>query len=52
MIEYYTGGKGRRFGLFVHHSDADREFAYGIKDHVGKLSAFFLPRFPTVLILC
>jgi len=41
MIEYTTGGKGRRFGLFVHHTDADREFAYDRKDHVGKLSAFF-----------
>jgi hypothetical protein len=45
MIEYTMGGKGRRFVLFVHHTDADREFAYDRKGHVGTLSAFFLPLF-------
>ena len=25
MIEYTTAGDGRRLGLFVHHTDADRE---------------------------
>lgn len=37
MIEYTTGGEGRRLGLFVHHTDADREFSYDRKSHVGKL---------------
>ena len=27
MIEYTTAGQGRRLGLFVHHTDAEREFA-------------------------
>jgi phosphoglycolate phosphatase-like HAD superfamily hydrolase len=37
MIEYTTAGEGRRMGLFVHHTDADREFAYDRKSHVGAL---------------
>jgi len=37
MIKYTMGGKGRRLGLFVHHTDANREFAYDRKSHVGKL---------------
>ncbi len=37
MIEYTMAGEGRRLGLFVHHTDADREFAYDRKSHVGKL---------------
>lgn len=37
MIEYATGGKGRRLGLFVHHTDAEREYAYDRKSHVGTL---------------
>jgi len=28
MLEWVTGGTGARFGLIVHHDDADREFAY------------------------
>lgn len=38
MIEYTMGGEGRRLGLFVHHTDADREFSYDRKSHVGKLN--------------
>jgi hypothetical protein len=37
MIEYTKAGKGRRLGLFVHHTDADREYAYDRKSHVGSL---------------
>ena len=37
MIEYTTGGEGRRLGLFVHHTDAAREYAYDRKSHVGTL---------------
>ena len=28
MIEYTMAGEGRRLGLFVHHTDAEREYAY------------------------
>ena len=37
MIQYTMAGKGRRLGLFLHHTDADREYAYDRKSHVGKL---------------
>jgi len=37
MIEYTTAGEGRRLGLFVHHTDADREYAYDWDSHVGTL---------------
>jgi phosphoserine phosphatase len=37
MIEYTMAGRGRRMGLFVHHTDADREYAYDRKSHVGTL---------------
>ena len=39
MLEYATGGSGRRLGLIVHHTDATREYAYDRKSHVGTLNA-------------
>lgn len=38
MLEWTTAGKGPRFGLLVHHTDADREWAYDRESHVGKLA--------------
>jgi len=38
MIEYTKAGEGRRLGLFVHHTDAKREYAYDRKSHVGTLN--------------
>ena len=37
MLEWTTAGKGPRFALIVHHTDAEREWAYDRKSHVGKL---------------
>jgi phosphoserine phosphatase len=37
MIEYAKSGEGLSLGLFVHHTDADREYAYDRKSHVGTL---------------
>jgi phosphoserine phosphatase len=37
MLEYVTAGGGRRLGMIVHHTDADREWAYDRGSHVGKL---------------
>ena len=37
MMQYTMGGKGRRMGLFVHHTDAEREYIYDRKSHVGRL---------------
>ena len=38
MIEWTTSGPGPRFGLFVHHTDAEREWAYDRESHIGKLA--------------
>ncbi len=37
MIQWTTAGPGPRLGLFVHHTDAGREYAYDRQSHVGKL---------------
>jgi hypothetical protein len=37
MIQYTKAGDGLRMGLFVHHTDVEREYAYGRKSHVGTL---------------
>jgi len=37
MLQWTTAGKAPRFGLLVHHTDAEREWAYDRKSHVGKL---------------
>jgi len=38
MLEWTTAGEGARLGAFVHHDDAEREFAYDRKSHFGTLS--------------
>jgi len=37
MIQWTTAGAGSRFGLIVHHTDAEREFAYDRNSAFGKL---------------
>jgi haloacid dehalogenase-like hydrolase len=37
MLEWAKGGGGVRFALIVHHTDAEREWAYDRKSSVGKL---------------
>ena len=38
MLQWTTlSGSGARLGLIVHHTDAEREYAYDRKSHVGKL---------------
>ena len=37
MLEYTTAGDGPRFGMLLHHTDAEREFAYDREGHVGVL---------------
>ena len=37
MIQYTKAGAGPRLGLYVHHTDAEREYAYDRESHVGKL---------------
>jgi phosphoglycolate phosphatase-like HAD superfamily hydrolase len=38
MLQWTTlGASGPRFGLIVHHTDAEREYAYDRQSHFGKL---------------
>ncbi len=37
MLEWTTAGDGARFALIVHHTDAERAWAYDRKSDVGKL---------------
>ena len=37
MLEWVTSGPGPRFGLIVHHTDAEREWAYDRTSHIGQL---------------
>jgi len=37
MLQYTGAGSGTRFCLYVHHTDAEREFAYDRTDHLAKL---------------
>ena len=37
MLQWTTAGAGPRFALIVHHTDAEREWAYDRKSHIGKL---------------
>ena len=38
MLQWTTAGSGRRFGLLVHHDDAEREYAYDRNSHIGQLA--------------
>jgi hypothetical protein len=38
MLEWTTTGKGPRFALIVHHTDADREWAYDRTSHIDSWS--------------
>jgi len=37
MLQWTTAGKGARFGLLVHHTDAEREWAYDRESSIGHL---------------
>ncbi|MDK1377896.1 MULTISPECIES: HAD family hydrolase [unclassified Sinorhizobium] len=37
MLRWVTSGPGARFGLIVHHTDGEREWAYDRRSHIGKL---------------
>jgi phosphoserine phosphatase len=37
MLQWTAAGKGARFCLYVHHTDAKREFAYDRKSSIGRL---------------
>lgn len=37
MLQWTAAGDGARFMLYVHHTDAEREWAYDRESHVGRL---------------
>lgn len=37
MLQWTTAGPGKRLGMIVHHTDAEREFAYDRDSSVGRL---------------
>jgi hypothetical protein len=37
MLQYTMGGGGVRFALIVHHTDAEREWAYDRTSSIGRL---------------
>ena len=38
MLQWTTGGAGRRLGLILHHTDGEREYAYDRKSPFGRLA--------------
>jgi phosphoglycolate phosphatase-like HAD superfamily hydrolase len=38
MLEWTTAGDGPRFGMLLHHTDGEREFAYDREGHIGVLN--------------
>lgn len=37
MLQWTTGGEGRRLAVIIRHTDAEREWAYDRESHVGRL---------------
>jgi phosphoserine phosphatase len=37
MLQWTTGGTGSRLGVIIHHTDADREWAYDRASSIGRL---------------
>ena len=37
MLQWTAAGSGPRFCLYVHHTDAEREWAYDRQSHIGRL---------------
>jgi phosphoglycolate phosphatase-like HAD superfamily hydrolase len=41
MLQWTTAGRGARFALIVHHTDAEREWAYDRTSSIGRLDKAF-----------
>lgn len=37
MLQWTTAGEGPRLGVLIHHTDAEREWAYDRDSHIGRL---------------
>jgi hypothetical protein len=49
MLEWTTAGDGPRFGMLIHHTDAEREFAYDRDSAMGRLADLVAGRDAVVL---
>jgi hypothetical protein len=38
MMQYTAAGEGKRFMLYLHHTDEEREWAYDRDSHIGRLA--------------
>lgn len=38
MLEWTTAGEDARLGILLHHTDGEREYAYGRDSHIGQLA--------------
>ncbi len=38
MLDYTTSSGGSRLGIYIHHDDAEREYAYDRDAHIGRLA--------------
>lgn len=38
MLQYTTAGEGKRLMVYIHHTDAEREWAYDRESHIGELN--------------
>ncbi|MBS2099727.1 HAD family hydrolase [Carboxylicivirga linearis] len=38
MMQYTDSGKGKRMMLYIHHTDAEREWAYDRDSHIGRFN--------------
>jgi|GEM_PF-5095170 len=47
MLRWTAAGAGPRFCLYVHHTDAEREYAYDRDSHIGKLDKGSMMRSPS-----
>ena len=37
MLQWTEGGKGKNLMVYIHHTDAEREWAYDRESHIGRL---------------
>ena len=38
MLQWTAAGKGKRLMVYIHHTDAEREWAYDRESHIGRLN--------------
>ncbi|MCU0345143.1 MAG: hypothetical protein MUF28_15125 [Ignavibacterium sp.] len=38
MLQWTAAGEAKRLMVYIHHTDADREWAYDRESHIGRLN--------------